>query len=215
MTEATAKVSNPRVLFQQDRLEATMRRLNFSDNSLTMVPLVPSTRLRSDLCGSELSWLTFTLPALFSAHSVNRAVSCSAQLTSESLGATKSLCVRTSKSFSATTAEGHRVAGDDCHFNLALHHLVICGPAVPGSALFGGVRLAATVLSCTGTSVSLLTTTDNGNRGTGDGGGFDSALTFHGEIVLVVLADVALPRHRDIIFLQQDRSRCHAVLDIL
>jgi hypothetical protein len=33
--------------------------------------------------------------------------------------------------------------------------------------------------------------------------------------VLVVLADVALPRHRDIIFLQQDRSRCHAVLDIL
>jgi hypothetical protein len=74
--------------------------------------------------------------------------------------------------------------------------------------------LATAMLLGLRTSHSLSTTTDDGHRGAGGGSGFDSALTFHCEVVFVVLADIELPRHRDIIFLHQDRGCRHAILDV-
>ena len=126
------------------------------------------------------------------------------------------LLVRTSESFFAAIIDGCRVADDDCLFGFALDYPAMCSPAVPGSALLAGVRLAAAVLLCVRTSVLLPTATDDGRGGAGDGcSALDFALTFHCEVVLVVLADVVLPRHRDIIFLQQNRGCCHAIIDVL
>jgi hypothetical protein len=41
------------------------------------------------------------------------------------------------------------------------------------------------------------------------------ALTFRRDFVPVILADVVLPRHRDVVVFQQDRGRRHAVVNVL
>jgi hypothetical protein len=86
------------------------------------------------------------------------------------------------------------------------------GPVVPCSVLLVDISLAAAVLLCIRTSVSL--STANGRRVAGDDRGVNFALTLGCEVVLMVLADVELPRHRDIIFLHQSRGCCHAILDV-
>ena len=146
---------------------------------------------------------------------MNPAVSCSAQLAGESLAAAELLCVRTNESFFIATIDGRRVAGDDCRSSLVLNHLVVPIAAVPGGALLGGVCLAAAILLCIRASVLFPTATYDWRQGVGDGSAFGFALALGCEVVLVVLADVELPRHRDIIFLHQSRGCCHAILDIL
>jgi hypothetical protein len=88
-------------------------------------------------------------------------------------------------------------------------------PTVPGGALLSGVSLAAAILLCIRTSILFPTAAGDGHQGAGDGSAFGFALTLGCEVVLVVLADVELLRHRDIIFLHESCGCCHAILDIL
>jgi hypothetical protein len=98
---------------------------------------------------------------------------------------------------------------------VSLHKFGVMGAqAVPSSVGFGGKGFATTMLLGLRTRVSFSTTTDDGHQGGGGGSGVDSALTSHCEVVFVVLAEVELPRHRDIIILQQNRGCGHAVLDV-